>query len=186
MPHTLSITGKKATATVFASNLIIDNCDLIFLTAYGPTQEIRAFAQILLEGGNMIEVTSPDGSKDAKRANVAGKLSMIPQLDHGYTAMYVFPTGMKYIVGDSEEICAAVMARILDQGYFVHRDWYSEIRKLASELIPVVGDKKCLVMPDGIEAEVKERISKGLFRFPATTADLTVETEQDKKAKASA
>ena len=48
MPQTISLIGHRATATVFCSNLILDNDRLIvLLSAYGPSQEVRAFAQIL-------------------------------------------------------------------------------------------------------------------------------------------
>jgi hypothetical protein len=48
MPQTISIQGKRSSATVFCSNLILAGRTLCYLTAYGPTQEIRAVAQMLL------------------------------------------------------------------------------------------------------------------------------------------
>ena len=48
MQPTISLLGQRASATIFCNNLILDNDRLIvLLSAYGPSQEVRAFAQIL-------------------------------------------------------------------------------------------------------------------------------------------
>ena len=50
MQPTISLLGQRASASIFCNNLILDNDRLIvLLSAYGPSQEVRAFAQILYD-----------------------------------------------------------------------------------------------------------------------------------------
>lgn len=186
MPSTISITGKTAVATVFASNLITHNGDVIFLTAYGPSQETRAFSQILLQGGSRMEVQfEDDKTRTIHDPKLAGRIGMLTELEHGYTALYVIPTGTDYIVGDNEAECMGILSRILDQHHFVLQAWYKGVRKLAEEVKPILGTKKCLITPQNIETEVQQRVSSGQFRFPVAVVSLTVEkAEEEKKSVA--
>lgn len=174
MPETISIDGKRANATIFASNLIRHTNDVIFLTAYGPTQEIRAFAQILLEGGNIqCENTR------ISNAHLGGIMKVIPGMPNGYSGLYVIPTENKYLVGDTDEECFNIFARILDQAYFVHRSWYDELATLNARLEPIIGTKKCFIVPNDITNEVTGRVKYGGFKFPATTASITLEQKEE-------
>lgn len=174
MPETVSIEGKKATATIFTSNLIKHGTAVIFLTAYGPTQEVRAFAQILIEGGNI--TTDSDRINGAR---LGGPMKVIPGLPNGYSGLYVIPTGNQYLVGDTDEECFGIFARILDQAYFVHRDWYDELAALNARLEPMIGSKKCFIVAKDIEKEVHGRVKFGGFKFPAVTAQITIDRKEE-------
>lgn len=180
MPETISIGGKKANATIFCSDLIRHNSDVIFLKAYGPTQEVRAFAQILLESG---DITSDN--VNITSAKLAGIMKIIPNLANGYSALFVVPTGNTYIIGDTDEECFDILSRILDQAYFVHRDWYKEVVKLNARLDPKIGTKKCYILVKNLAEEVLNRVKFGAFKFPKVSASLTVETIQKQEAPAS-
>lgn len=172
MSEIISIRGKKASATIFASNLVIHGNLMIHLTAYGPTQEVRAFAQLLLEGSN---VSWETGNINAK---LNGIMKIIPGWANGYSGLYVIPTGNEYIMGETEEECFNVLSRILDQAYFVHRTWYKKVAKLNTRLDPTIGDKKCFILVAKLEEEVRNFVKYGKFKFPAVTAKLTVEKHE--------
>jgi hypothetical protein len=176
MPVNLTIEGKRASATVFVSNLILrGGFQAIFLTAYGPSQEIRAFAQILSDGGSRME----SGETTVFNFMYKGALRIIPKLANGYSALYVIPTGMEILIGDSEEDCFEIYSRILDQKQFVHRDWYRALFNLAQELPPLVGTKKCFIPVGNVEEQVIERVQSGEFKMPAPTAELIIEKRED-------
>ncbi|TSK07756.1 MAG: hypothetical protein FPO08_00125 [Geobacter sp.] len=174
MPETISIEGKRANATIFVSNLIKHGTSVIFLTAYGPTQEVRAFAQILLEGGDI----ETDNAR-ISGARLHGMMKVIPGLANGYSGLYVIPTENQYLVGDSDEECFGIFARILDQAYFVHRDWYGELAKLNARLEPIIGAKKCFIVTKDLTNEVQGRVKFGAFKFPAVTADITLDRKEE-------
>ncbi|WP_224962760.1 hypothetical protein [Geomonas subterranea] len=174
MPQTVSIEGKRANATIFASNLIKHGQSVIFLTAYGPTQEVRAFAQVLLEGGNIeTENARING------AHLGGMMKVIPGFANGYSGLYVIPTENRYLVGDTDEECHGIFARILDQAYFVHRDWYADLATLNARLEPVIGSKKCFIVAKDIVNEVQGRVKYGCFKFPAITAQITIDRKEE-------
>ena len=173
MPQTISIVGKKANATIFASNLIRHTNNIIFLTAYGPTQEVRAFAQILLEGG---DIESDSGNING--ASLDGIMKIIPGMPNGYSGLYVIPAGNSYIVGDTDEDCFNILSRILDQAYFVHKDWYQEVADLNAPLDAMIGTKKCNIQVGNLEEEVRNRVKYGSFKFPVATAVLTIEKQE--------
>lgn len=179
MPETVSIEGKRANATIFVSNLIKHGTQVIFLTAYGPTQEVRAFAQILGDGGNIeTENCRING------ARYIGIMKVIPGLPNGYSGLYVIPTGNQYMIGDTDEECIGIFARILDQAYFVHRDWYDELAKLNARLDPTIGSKKCFIVAGDITNEVTGRVKYGAFKFPTSTAQITLETKEEAQPSA--
>jgi len=183
----MSITGKRAAAAVFVFSCFSDQRKVVELEAAGPSQEIRAFSQILTEGENQVEITFEDGeTSHFHNMQLSGVIRIIPNWEHGYSGLYVFPAGTDYIIGENDAECHTIFSRILDQAHFVHRDWYQEIAKLAGKLDPLVGTKKCLLMPENIADEVQNRVKYGGFTFPEPTASLTVETEQDRKQKAQA
>lgn len=173
MPETISINGKRANATIFASNLINHVSQVIFLTAYGPTQEVRAFAQILLEGGDI-----ESDACNIKGASLGGIMKIIPGMPNGYSGLYVIPAGNKYIVGDTDDDCFNILSRVLDQAYFVHRNWYEEISKLNAKLPSKIGTKRCFIMVENLEEEVRNRVKYGSFQFPVVTARLTIEKKE--------
>ncbi len=173
MPQTISLEGKKATATIFLSNLIYRRLrDVVFLTAYGPTQEVRAFGQLLTEDGTTLKIPE---IATLRAVRPEGLYRIIPNLPNGYSAIYVLPSTKDYLLGDSKEECFGIFSRILDQTKFVHREWYEELFDVVTEEIPpAVGTKKCYRLAANIERQVAERVETGAFRFPASTAALTL------------
>ncbi len=178
MPVTISLSGKRASATVFASNLIMSGRKIAFLTAYGPTQEIRAFAQLLTSGEAELE------TEGLRQINVSylGYPCMIPKLDNGYTGFYLVPPlESRLVIGKSKRECFGIYSRILDQQKFVHRDWYEALFELATDVIPTIGVMNCYLTPADVANEVQQQLKCGAFSFPASTANLEVEMVVTKK-----
>lgn len=182
MPQTISLEGKKATATLFVSNLIYRRLrDVVFLTAYGPSQEVRAFGQLLTEDGTTLKIPE---IVTLRVVRSEGLYRIIPNLPNGYSAIYALPFTKDYLLGDSKEECFGVFSRILDQTKFVHRDWYEELFDVVTEeLPPTVGTKRCYRLAANIEKEVAKRVETGAFRFPASTADLTLDAAKSDGAE---
>jgi hypothetical protein len=174
MPQIITIEGKRVTATLFASNLIFRRLrDVVFLTAYGPTQEVRAFGQLLTEDGANLKVPE---IATLRSVRPEGTYRIIPNLPNGYSAIYTLPSTKDYLLGDSKEECFGIFSRILDQTKFVHRDWYEDLFAVVTEEVPpTIGEKRCFRLAANIEKEVAERIRSGAFRFPASTADLILD-----------
>lgn len=177
MPATISLKGKRATATVFCSNLIMKGRNVAFLTAYGPSQEVRAFAQLLTSGEAELDT---ENTRVINTSFISNPI-MIPKLDNGYTGLYLVPPlESRLVIGNSENECYGIYSRILDQQQFVHRGWYRDIFGLAKEVTPEIGVKKCYLTIENVAHEVQQRIRYGGFSFPASTANLEVETAEKK------
>lgn len=177
MQPTISLLGQRASASIFCSNLILDSDRLIvLLSGYGPSQEIRAFAQILHDRESpLLEI--PD--KKSKRVAVGGTVSLIGRMDNGYTGLYILPDPKRrLIVGNSREECFTIYSRILDQQQFVHRDWYLPLFDMAELLIPQIGYKMCYRLIENVPEEVRNRIRYGGFAFPEPTATIAVEVKE--------
>ena len=81
MQPTIALLGLRASASIFCSNLILDNDRLIvLLSAYGPSQEVRAFAQILHDRDAPLQEFH---DKKSNRVAVGGTLSLISKMDNG-------------------------------------------------------------------------------------------------------
>ena len=174
MPQTISLIGHRAAATVVCSNLILDNdCLIVLLSAYGPSQEVRAFAQILYDKeAPRLQI---HGNKN-KPVCVGGPVSLIGKMDNGYSGLYLLPDPQRrLLIGNSREECFTIYSRILDQQQFVHRDWYLPLFNEAELLAPQIGQKQCYRLLDNVPEEVRNRIRYGGFAFPETTTSITVE-----------
>lgn len=178
MAETISLRGKRASATIFISNLILDRTYIALLSAYGPSQEVRAFAQILFDrDAPYMEVPG----KKSCRVAPGGTVRLISKMDNGYTGLYLIPDqDRRLIVGTSKEECFDIYSRMLDQQQFVHRDWYGPLFDLAEELAPLVGNKTCYRYIENVSEEVRNRIKYGSFKFPEATASFTIETNEKK------
>lgn len=178
MQPTISLLGQRASATIFCSNLILEDDKLIvLLSAYGPSQEVRAFAQILYDReAPVLEV--PGRKRD--RVAVGGTVSLIGKIDNGYSGLYILPGRQRrLIVGNSREECFGIYSRILDQQQFVHRDWYLPLFDMAEELTPLIGTKKCYRHIENVPDEVRNRIRYGGFAFPEPASCISVEVKQE-------
>lgn len=174
MPQIISLTGKRASATILVKDLIYRRLrDIVFLAAYGPSQEVRAFGQLLAEEGATLKI--PEVAT-LRAARSEGMCRIIPNLTNGYSAIYVLPSTKDYLLGDNKEECFGIFSRILDQTMFVHRDWYEQLFDVVvEELQPTVGAKLCYRLKNNIEEEVAERVANGAFTMPASTADLVLD-----------
>jgi len=173
MPETLSITGKRASATVFCSNLIIVERTIAFLTAYGPTQEIRAFAQLLTSEGSRLHEPN-----DTLIASFDIFSLQLLRLDNGYSAMYITPPlSGGLLIGDSKAECFATYSRLLDQQHFVLRDWYRKLFDLAEPIEPRIGAKTCFRTVKDVAQEVRQLIGRKHCRFPEPTAHFVLKQE---------
>lgn len=171
----VSLITRKATARIFVSNLIItDHKKVLFLTGFGPTQEIRAFAHILNDGkGDMKASLKGENVVRVFEAKTFYAIRLV-NLGQGYHGIHVVPDN-SYIVGDTREECFEIYSRILSQKEFVHRDWYEDLFGALPQIEPSIGSKVCFQNSINVEAAVKEGINEGLFKFPVPTAHLTLE-----------
>jgi len=180
MQPAISLMGQRASATIFCSNLVLEEERLIvLLSAYGPSQEVRAFAQILCDReAPLLKIPGRKGN----RVSVGGPFSLIGKMDNGYSGLYILPDReRRLIVGNSREECFAIYSRILDQQQFVHRDWYLPLFDMAEKIAPVIGNKKCYRHIGNVPEEVSNRIRFGGFVFPGPTASITVAVKKEKQ-----
>jgi hypothetical protein len=180
MQPAISLMGQRASATIFCSNLVLEEeSRIVLLSAYGPSQEVRAFAQILCD--REAPLLKIPGSK-GNRVTVGGPFSLIAKMDNGYTGLYILPDReRRLIVGNSRKECFAIYSRILDQQQFVHRDWYLPLFDMAEFLVPQIGYKMCYRHIGNVPEEVSNRIRFGGFAFPGPTANITVAVKKEKQ-----
>jgi len=182
MPTVISLLGQRASATIFCGNLILEEeKNISLLTAYGPSQEVRAFAQILCDReAPLLKIPGRKGI----RVSLGGPVSLIGKMDNGYSGLYILPDReRRLIIGNCRDECFAIYSRILDQQQFVHRDWYLPLFDLAELLVPLIGEKMCYRLGENIAEEVTNRIRYGSFAFPAPTASITVAVKKEKRKK---
>jgi len=179
MQPTISLLGKRASARIFCSNLVMqDDKIILLLSAYGPSQEVRAFSQLLCDKDAPHMGTSECDTN--RYVAIGGPIRLISKMDNGYSGLYVLPDPQKrLIVGNTREECFRIYSRILDQQQFVHRDWYQPLFDMAEEVIPEIGNKKIYRHIENVPEEVRNRIKYGGFAFPDPTASLTVEVQQE-------
>jgi hypothetical protein len=178
MQPAISLLGRRASATIFCGDLILEeNRLIVYLSAYGPTQEVRAFAQILCDReAPLLKIKGRKGMRVA----VGGPMGLIGKMDNGYSGLYILPGQQRrLIVGNSREECFTIYSRILDQQHFVHRDWYRHLFDKTEEILPFVGDRKCFRHIGNVPDEVRSGIRDGSFVFPSPTAGIMVEVKKE-------
>lgn len=178
----ITIANDKASATVICRDLILDDTvagarNIIYLTAYGPTQEIRAFAQVLAMKGYL-----ECHGTDSRQINVWSNhpLRVIPKMGEGYSGIHITPAaGSSYLIGSSKQDCYQVFTRILDQQEFVHRDWYETLfTEVTREIEPVTGNRRCWkFLAHDLKSEIVNRLKYGGLKMPLATAHFTIEKE---------
>ena len=179
----ITISNYKASATVICRDLFLDDSvagarNLFYLTAYGPTQEIRAFAQILAMKGSL-----ECHGKEDNSINIWSNhpLRVIPKMGEGYSGAYITPSSdSSFLIGTSKADCYQVFTRILDQREFVHRDWYEALfNEVSMELEPLVGNKRCWKFrAHELKSEIVNRLKYGGLKMPPATAHFTIEKEE--------
>jgi hypothetical protein len=178
----LTITNKKASATVLCQDLIADNRRVVCLSAYGPSQEVRAFAQILNLGQETtLESEEQEGGSQVHiyHAYCPTLPRIIPKMGEGYSGLYVLPGTHAFLIGNSTEECFGIFSRILDQKEFVHRDWYAELFPVLTAPVEVsIGSKVCFRYHlDKVKAEIPNRVRFGGLKIPPATAHFTIAKE---------
>ena len=174
-------TDLERVGVVDRDYLVAEENVLVLLSAYGPSQEVRAFAQILCDReAPLLKIPGRKGI----RVSPGGPVSLICKMDNGYSGLYILPDrDRRLIIGNCRDECFAIYSRILDQQQFVHRDWYLPLFDLAERLVPLIGEKMCYRLKDNIPEEVTNRIRYGGFAFSAATASITVAVKKEKKKK---
>jgi len=179
----ITISNDKASATVICRDLFLDDSvpgarNLFYLNAYGPTQEIRAFAQILAMKGSL-----ECHGKEDRSINIWSNhpLRVIPKMGEGYSGVYITPSSdSSFLIGNSKEECYQVFTRILDQREFVHRDWYEALfNEVSTEIEPLVGNKRCWKFrAHELKSEIVNRLKYGGLKMPPATAHFRIEKEE--------
>ncbi|MDO3380416.1 hypothetical protein [Geoalkalibacter halelectricus] len=177
-----SISNKKAAATLLCRDLISSNRKVLCLTAYGPTQEVRAFAHILAMGKDShLRYFNAEGEDVGSVYQAYTPYSpKLIRMNEGYSGLYVIPDDTSLLIADNEEGCFNIFSRILDQKEFVHRDWYRELFPVLTEKIePLLGNLACFAFKQAaVKPEIENRVRYGGLKIPAPTAEFTFETEE--------
>ena len=183
MRKTVQLRGKKAGALIHVSDLIVDRRQVVYFTGFGPTQEVRAFAQLLNSGEAELSLVGDEEtfSLRACRTDFPIQVAKGPE---GHSLIYCLPRDTSYIVAASEQEGREVYYRLLEQESFVLREWFPVFFAEVERVEPVVGEKFCLRNSLAVEARVKEGLRKGEFQFPEPTASLILEqsTVEEKAA----
>jgi hypothetical protein len=183
---TITLTCKKTAATIFCTNLILyPTKNIVYLKSFGPTQEVRAFAQMFREEPELMihHDADPDtGNRPFDRVysvKVFGNLRLIPNLGNGYTGLVIAPETHNLLISATREECFTHFSRILDQEHFVHREWYEKLFSLAKEVPVSVGEGVCLFFPfekETVRNAIQEMLKWRSLSMPAPTEELTVGT----------
>ena len=184
--------AEKTSARAICTSLIVDDKDrweggqLVYLEAFAPAQEARAFAQILQRSFSL-SVATTDGSACATRRGLRlddGGLVRANALKQGYRWIIAVPS-RRYIVADSEEACFAVYADLLDQEHLVLRDWYRSLFEALPRLAAQIGTKACVRADLPVEDEVTAGLRDGRLVFPEPKLVLRLpkETEEERGPK---
>lgn len=186
MKKTVTISNRRSSATLIVEDFIATKGDILLMTAYGPTQEVRCFAQILGSKDGELEVY--DGESRLARLNDAKSLQAMQLLhkpEYCYSALSITPCSTTTIIGENEEDCFNVFSRILDQSEFVHREWYRFVWEKVSTGIPAqVGKRICyLYSKSRIDEVVKGGLNYGGIAMPASTVDLTMNVIKNESAE---
>ena len=175
MQPTISLLGQRASASIFCSNLVLDNDRLIvLLSAYGPSQEVRAFAQILYDrDAPLLEIP---GKKEQPR-QVGGPVSLIAKMDNGYSGLYILPD--RTPSSHYREQPGGMLHHLLPHpGPAAVRApglVSPPVRHGGVTGPPVIGNKMCYRLIENVPEEVRNRIRYGGFAFPEPTTDITIE-----------
>ena len=177
----VSIEGKKAGAQIIVNNLIVEDRDVIYLTGFGPSQEVRAFSQLLGLGGSKLVIKDMEGNELQTINNCTTEnLSWVAKGPESQAILYSLPKHTSLIIGDSEDECRNVFYRILKQAEFVLEPWFDPMFRELQMIPAAVGTKRCYVNNINVPARVCEGVRSGVFTFPAPTAELTITQSSDK------
>lgn len=181
----ISLTNNKAGARLLCTNLVIKGArELVYLTAFGPSQEVRAFAQVLKDKNGDLDATL-NGRQVSKVYSLGTNFPVrVVNLGNGHHGVLVVPEedATRFIVGTSEPECFEIFQRHLNQEQFVHRDWHRPLFDLMPQIKPQIGNLLCYELNYDINHRVKQMLAQGQFRFPDSTADLTITRHEPEAA----
>lgn len=171
--RTVVAEAEKITARVVCTALVIDNTEswqggrLVYLEAFAPAQEARAFAQILRKTFSLV-VTGGEGSAPSRHRGLRVEgdgLVRTDALKHGYRWIVAVPS-RRYIVGATEEECFQVYADTLDQEHLVLRDWYRLLFDGLPRIPSQIGRKVCVRTDLPVQEAVAAGLADGTLTFP--------------------
>lgn len=176
----VSLEEKKVGARIFCTNLFLDNQNVLFFTGFGPTQEVRAFAQLLAHEGTLV-VTDEAGANIERIYGARTENQIwIAKGPEGQSLIYSLPRGTAQIFAPSEDEARTVFYRLLEQQQFVLKDWFPVLFSELPRLQPTVGSMFGCDSMANVEARVKEGLAAQDFRFPPPTAHLVLEQSEKK------
>ncbi|AJF08270.1 hypothetical protein [Geoalkalibacter subterraneus] len=180
----LTLEGKKAGARIVCTNLVTTGrSKIVYMTGFGPAQEVRAFSHLLNLGKARLEGRSADGTEVVGMFEAQSLYNVrFTSVGESHFAICVAPEDTQYIAGVSQEQCREIFYRILDQNHFVHPDWYDWMfERLLIQPVEVktrVGHMVCLQNYLNIEKEVYAGIKSGELVMPCPAASIELEVKE--------
>lgn len=181
----ISIKGKTAAATLLTNNFIErqHGNEIIFMTAYGPTQEVRCFAQVLFTKEGDLTVENEENGILARhyKAKTSQTCQILPHISNGYSGLFIIPKATSnIIVASTQRDCYDIFTRIMDQQEFAHRNWYPHLfEKSTTKVESAVGGKACYIFDrEKIEHFIVGGLEHGSLQMPPPTAMLNLTASQ--------
>ena len=182
----ITLTENKLGARIFCTNLFLGKHEreILYITGFGPTQEVRAFAQLMARESEM-EVVSQDGSCLVSSYGVTTKNQVwIAKGPEGQALLYSVPRHMNMIFAESEQSAKRIYNRLLEQQAFVLQSWFEYLFSELPRLTPHVGSLFGCITHRDIQSRVKEGLLAGEFSIPGSTASFSLKKTNEEESSA--
>ena len=182
-----TISNTKGGSRIICSDMVLlTNSNIAYFSGYGPSQEVRAFAQHLQKGESRLEIIDQeDGGEIFCRYSMTSAFKIrFTTLAQGYAGISVLPDSEDVIISDTEDESRKIFYSLLSLKYFAHQDWYPALFKSLKKLETVVGNKTGFFNNINIENSVRMGLADGSFVFPESTESLVLEVLEDEKKDA--
>jgi hypothetical protein len=168
-------------AKIVATQLINENKRICYLEGFGPSSEVRCFAQLLRKGDSDLSVpTETDQVNTIRKTIIPDTCDIrVVALQNDYMAILVVPSNTTYLVADTEEQLFKLFSRELDQKHFGCKVWYETIYQETMLLHPIIGDKACRVNNINVHDVISEKLSSNTFAIPTTEHEINIEVAED-------
>lgn len=173
--------NQASGARICASQLIVHEYEVCYLEGFGPESEIRAFAQMLNDGGYALKTNSENTTLYNVSVSRECTIRMIP-LTNDYYGIMVLPMTTGYIVANSEQEAMNVFSRYLDQNHFCYTPWYEHLFSKTEEIEPLVGNKVCKYNKLQVERLVIEGLQANNLVMPDHYRQIDVADPQSEDA----
>lgn len=175
----VSLETNKAGAKIVCTGLILDNRGkILYMTGFGPTSEVRAFARLMTREADL-EVCGEDDSVICRHYSTKTENPVrIARGPEGQSLVVCVPNHTENILAPTEEQARTIYDRILGQQAFVHQDWFAPLFDEMPKLQPIVGSMTAYVTHKNIQKRVEEGLKAGHFQFPAPTTHLIFEQKK--------